>query len=377
MTRRTRPRLAGLGLAPRLLLNNILVIVAGAGTVLVTALLVGPAVFEAHLESVRPIPDPLVLEHVARAFDESILVSLGVGILMAGLTGAAISWLVARRLAAPVAEAAEVASRLADGRLHARLGDPAMGPEFTTLTGSINELAHRLESSEQTRRQLTRELAHQLRTPVASLSATIEAVREGVLPVDEESLATLDAQSRRLGRLVDDLEVVSRAQERQLLIHPEPVTVASLVDTALAAHRERFRAAGVDLSSAVEDATPEVMVDPDRIEEVLGNLLDNALRHTPAGGTVTVTARHGDDPKRATAVIEVADSGSGFSPGEAQRIFERFERASTSTGSGLGLTIARAIVEAHRGTLTAHSDGPEQGACFTLTIPAGSAHPKG
>ncbi|MHB1008622.1 MAG: sensor histidine kinase [Propionibacteriaceae bacterium] len=377
MTRSTGPRLAGLGLASRLLLNNILVIAAGAGTVLVTALLVGPAVFEAHLESVRPIPDQLVHEHVARAFDESILVSLGVGILMAGLTGAAISWLAARRLAAPVAEAAEVASRLADGRLHARLVDPGMGPEFTTLASSINELAHRLESSEQTRRQLTGELAHQLRTPVASLSATIEAVREGVLPVDEESLATLEGQSRRLGRLVDDLEVVSRAQERQLLIHPAPVTVASLVNAALAAHRERFRVAGVDLSSAVEDTTPEVMVDPDRIQEVLGNLLDNALRHTPAGGTVAVTARHGDDPKHATAVIEVADSGSGFSPADAQRIFERFERASTSTGSGLGLTIARAIVEAHHGTLTAHSGGPGQGARFTLTIPAGSARPTG
>ncbi len=367
--------MAGLGLAARLLLNNVLVIVAGAVTVLVMALLVGPAVFEAHLQSVRPIPDQLVQMHVARAFDESILVSLGVGILMAGLTGAAISWLVARRLAAPVAEAAEVASRLADGRLQARLVDPGMGPEFTTLASSINELAHRLESSEQTRRQLTGDLAHQLRTPVASLSATIEAVREGVLPVDEESLDTLEGQSRRLGRLVDDLEVVSRAQERQLLIHPEPVTVASLVDAAQAAHRERFRAAGVELSSAVEPTTPEVMVDPDRIQEVLGNLLDNALRHTPGGGTVTVTARRGDDPRGATAVIEVTDSGSGFSPADAQRIFERFERVSTSTGSGLGLTIARAIVEAHHGTLTGHSGGPGHGARFTVTLPAGSARP--
>ena len=164
------PRLTGLSLASRLLLNNVLVIVAGAGTVLVTALLVGPAVFEAHLQTIEPIPDPLVQEHVARAFDQAILVSLGVGILIAGLTGVAISWLVAKRLAAPVADAASAVSLLADGRLHARVIDPGKGPEFTTLATSLNELAQHLEATEQTRRQLTGELAHQLRTPVASLS---------------------------------------------------------------------------------------------------------------------------------------------------------------------------------------------------------------
>ena len=364
-------RVARLGLAPRLVLNNLLVILAGAGTVLVTALLVGPAVFEAHLLSVEPAPDPLVQEHVARAFDQSILVALGVGILIAAMTAAAISWLVAKRLAAPVADAADVASRLADGRLDARVVDPRMGPEFTTLTASVNELAHRLEITEQTRRQLTGELAHQLRTPVASIGATIEAVREGVLPVDEETLSTLVAQSHRLSRLVDDLEVVSRAQERQLLLNPEPVAVPTLVDAAVAAHRERFRASGVELTSTLARGSPTVAVDADRIQEVLGNLLDNALRHTPSGGSVTVAGRPGDGRKRPVAVIEVKDSGSGFPSGDAARIFERFEKASDSTGSGLGLTIARAIVEAHHGTLTAQSDGPGRGASFTIMLPAG------
>ncbi len=364
-------RLAGLGLAPRLVLNNLLVILAGAGTVLVTALLVGPAVFDAHLQGVEPAPDQLVQEHVARAFDQSILVALGVGIVIAGVTAVAISWLVATRLAAPVSDAADVARNLADGHLDARVVDPGMGPEFTTLATSVNELAHRLEATEQTRRQLTGELAHQLRTPVASISATIEAVREGVLPVDEQTLATLEEQSRRLSRLVGDLEVVSRAQERQLLLNPEPVAVSDLVDAAVAAHRERFRAAGVDLTSSVELGTPAVAVDPDRIQEVLGNLLDNALRHTPSGGSVTVAARPGENKKRSAAVIEVTDSGSGFSDRDPERIFDRFEKAPNSPGSGLGLTIARAIVEAHHGTLTAHSSGVGRGACFTITLPAG------
>jgi two-component system sensor histidine kinase BaeS len=280
------PKLAGLGLAPRLLLNNLLVIVAGAGTVLVTALLIAPAVFDSHLRSVEPIADPELLEHVARAFDQALLVSLGVGILIAAITASAISWLAARRLAAPVADAADTAGSLADGRLEARVVDPKMGPEFAKLATSVNALADRLQSTEETRRRLTADLAHQLRTPIASIRATVEAVREGVLPPDDETLETLGSQSTRLSRLVDDLEVVSRAEERQLLLAPEPVAIGDLVEAAMAASRESFRGAGVGLTLLPAHNVPAVTVDPDRIQEVLGNLLNNALRHTPPGGTV-------------------------------------------------------------------------------------------
>ena len=377
MTRRdSGPKLAGLGLAQRLLLNNLLVIVAGAGTVLVTALLIAPAVFESHLQSVEPTAGPQLLTHVAQAFDQSLLVALGVGILIAGITGSAISWLAARRLATAVADTADASSSLAQGNLEARVVDPMMGPEFAKLATSVNQLADRLQATEQTRRQLTADLAHQLRTPIASIRATVEAVREGVLPTDEETLETLGSQSNRLSRLVDDLEVVSRAEERQLLLAPAPVAVADLVQAAVAASRENYRMAGVQLSASVASATPAVSVDPDRIQEVLGNLLDNALRHTLPPGRVTVTARPEANTSKPAAVIEVRDSGNGFSPKDAERIFRRFEKAPDSPGSGLGLAIARAIVEAHHGTLTAHSDGPGQGALFTLTIPASPVGPR-
>lgn len=372
----TGPKLAGLGLAPRLLLNNLLVIVAGAGTVLVTALLIAPAVFDSHLRSVEPIADSLLLEHVARAFDQSLLVALGVGILIAAITGSAISWLAARRLAAPVADAADTAGSLADGHLDARVVDPRMGPEFAKLANSVNALADRLQSTEETRRRLTADLAHQLRTPIASMRATVEAVREGVLPPDEETLETLGSQSNRLSRLVDDLEVVSRAEERQLLLAPEPVDVVDLVESAVAASRESYRGAGVGLTSLPASDVPAVTVDPDRIQEVLGNLLNNALRHTPPGGRVEVVARSGTNRGKPEAVIEVSDSGTGFPVEDAERVFRRFEKASDSPGSGLGLTIARAIVEAHHGTLTARSDGSGKGAVFTMTLPAGPAGPR-
>jgi len=377
MTRlRSGSKLAGMGLAARLLLNSLLVVVAGAGTVLVTALLVAPAVFQTHLQGVEPAPDPQALQHIARAFDESILVALGVGILIAGITAAAISWLAARRLADPVADAADAAGALADGNLGARVADPGMGPEFLKLSTSVNSLADRLQATEATRRQLTAELAHQLRTPIASIRATVEAVREGVLPVDRETLETLGSQSDRLSRLVDDLEVVSRAEERQLLLAPEPVAIAELVEAAMAGSRDRYRAAGVLLAASVDTATPDVSVDPDRIEEVLGNLLDNALRHTPAGGSVTISARPGTAGSLKAAIVEVHDSGDGFRPEHSERIFDRFVKAPASLGSGLGLTIARAITEAHHGTLTAQSEGSGKGARFTMTLPvrAGPSH---
>lgn len=365
-----KPTRPGLGLAGRLLVNIGLVILAGASTVLVAALLLAWPLFEMHLNNAGVVVDAQVLDHVTRAFEQAVLTALAVGILAAAATALGISWLISRRLAAPIKDAATTARMLADGRLDARLEDPRMGSELATLTASINRLAGRLESTESARRQLTADLAHQLRTPISSLEATIEAIAEGVLPVDDQTVETLTGQSARLRRLVADLEVVSRAQERQLLLSSRPIPVMQLVDSAVAGSRERYRAADVTLSRSVATDTPELIVDPDRIGEVLTGLLDNALRNTPAGGSVTVRASAGANADHPGAIIEIRDTGVGFAPQDAEQLFQRFHRGPTSSGSGLGLTIARAIVEAHHGTLTAASDGSGLGAQFTITLPA-------
>ena len=371
MTRReANPKGPGLGLAGRLLVNIGLVILAGASTVLVAALLLSPPLFQLHLQNAGLVVDAPVLEHVTRAFEQAVSTALAVGILVAAATALGISWLISRRLATPIRDAATTARALADGQLDARLEDPRMGSELATLAGSINQLANRLEATEATRRQLTSDLAHQLRTPIASLEATIEAIAEGVLPVDDQTVETLTGQSARLRRLVADLEVVSRAQERQLLLSTRPIPVAQLVDTAAAAIRDRYRAAEVALTRSVATDVPDLIADPDRINEVLTSLLDNALRYTPTGGIVTIRATAGANPRGPEAIIQIRDTGTGFPPGEAELLFRRFHKAPTSTGSGLGLTISRAIVEAHHGTLTATSDGPGQGARFTITLPA-------
>jgi signal transduction histidine kinase len=300
-----------------------------------------------------------------------LLIALGVGVLVATGAAGAVSWLVARRLAAPVQDVATAAEGLADGHPGEPVTDPGLGPEFATLTGSMNRLSRRLRDVEQTRRRLTADLAHQLRTPLASVRATAEALADGVLPADPPTLAVLTEQTDRLLRLVADLEQVSRAEERHLVLHPAPQPLGPLVERSVATAHAGYRAKSVALHVTVEPAAPRVRIDADRVAEALTNLLDNALRHTPSGGTVTVSVR--PDPSGRGATVTVEDTGAGFDPDQAERLFERFHRgpgAEPSTGTGLGLTIARAIVESHGGRLTAASSGPGHGATFSVTLPA-------
>jgi signal transduction histidine kinase len=394
MNRSPRERWARLGLGPRLFAAMTLVVCAGAGTLLIVALLVAPAVFGTHLRrSGMPDLGTVVQAHVDRAFTEAMLISLVAGITVAVLTAGLVTWLVARRLASPVGELAAATSRLADGNYDTGLADPRLGAEFTALTTAVNQLGRKLATSEDTRRRLLADLGHELRTPIAALEATVEAITDGVLPIDTVTLDTLAEQTTRLRRLVVDLESVSRAEERQLALHPTPTRLADLADRAVLAMRPRCQSEDVDLQLQLrsEDPGPTVTVDPDRIVEALMNLLDNALRHTPAGGRVTVTVDQGADARQpagrlGTARVTVADTGEGFPPDDAARLFERFyrtdpARGTTRTmqdgpapgrhGSGIGLTITRAIVQAHHGSITAYSAGPGQGATFTLVLPAG------
>jgi signal transduction histidine kinase len=385
------------GLAPRLFLASGLVILAGSATLLVVALLIAPPLFHSHLHRAGvPAVAPDVQGHVDEAFGQALLIAMAVGVLAATMAASAISWLMSRRLAAPVADVARAAQRLADGHYNTVVPDPRLGPEFDTLARSINQLSGRLADTDTVRRRLTADLAHQLRTPLASVQATVEAIADGVLTPDGQTLATLSDQTARLRRLVADLEKISRAEERHLLLHPTRQSVAPLAERCAAAISDRYRAAAVDLTVEADRATPPVRIDQDRIAEAITNLLDNALRHTPPGGRVTLTVSPGrtgqDVPGHPDhALIAVSDSGDGFDPADAERLFERFYQArsrsrtgepSTPTdrpapgsegGSGIGLTIARAIVEAHGGQMHASSEGPGAGATFTITLPGHDA----
>jgi signal transduction histidine kinase len=364
----------GLGLAPRLFAATALVVLAGAGTLLAVALLVAPGLFHQHLRMAVGTIAPDLQHHVDEAFGYAILISLGTALLVAVAAALTVTALVSRRIAGPVTELAAAAHEVADGRYQARVPEPGLGPEFAAVTGAFNRMAGRLADAELLRRRLLVDLAHELRTPIASIEATVEAIADGVLPPDGTSWATLSEQAGRLARLISDLDAVSRAEQRRVRLDPRPVPLADLIDAAAAGARARYAGKGVNLQVSAGLTGVRARVDADRLGEALGNLLDNALRHTPPGGTVWLRGRRVRRLGRESAQVVVADDGEGFPPDQAEHLFERFYRVDTARarstgGSGIGLSITRSIVHAHHGSVRAHSDGPGRGARFEVTLP--------
>jgi two-component system sensor histidine kinase BaeS len=227
-------------------------------------------------------------------------------------------------------------------------------------------MADRLDRSRADRQSLLADVTHELRTPLTVISGGIEAMLDGVHPADEDHLAPILEQARVMDRLLDDLRTMSLAESGALPLYREPVDLRTIGRDVVSAHAAVAQAAGVRLT-AEDDGPLETNVDPVRVREILGNLVANALRHTPPGGFVSVSvARDGDD-----AVLTVRDTGEGIPPEDLVRIFDRFQRRrSDSGGSGLGLTIARDLAAAHGGSIEADSDGvPGRGSTFRVRLP--------
>ncbi|GIF16335.1 sensor histidine kinase [Actinoplanes teichomyceticus] len=363
-----RPRV---GLAGRLFAAQAMVLLVGAATLGLVTVLAGPAMFHTHLRQISGDVDPALAHHVEQAYTSATTVALAVGAGTALCAALAVSALVARRVAAPVRQLAAAAADIADGRYGTRVGAPGIGADFDSVAASFNAMAARLAHVEATRRRLLADLGHELRTPIATIEAYVEAAQDGVAVEDEDTWTVLATQTDRMRRLVEDIAAVSRAEEHQLDLRPVRVAPADLLDAAVLAARARYAAKGVGLHEHAAPGLPRVSADPQRIGQVLANLLDNALRHTPPGGRVTVTAEAERDGVR----LAVADTGDGIRAEHLPHVFERFYRADTARdrdhgGSGIGLAVARAIVAEHGGRIAAASDGPGRGATFTVVLPA-------
>jgi two-component system sensor histidine kinase BaeS len=361
----------GGSLATRLFAAQALIVVAGATTLVIVAVVIAPGLFRAHVQrAVGPVPSDLA-HHLDRALGQALLISLAVAVAAALATTLAVSWFITRRLTRPVAAMATAATRIADGDYDTRVPASRLGAEFTLLDNAFNRMAATLQGTERRRRELLADLAHELRTPVATLDSFLEGIEDDVIPATGQTWQTMRQQTARLRRLVDDVDSVSRAEERQLQVGPQPVNVDAVVAEAVRAATAAFHDKRVVLQRQTSPVPAQVRADPDRLREILDNLLSNALRHTPAGGTVTVTTT----TDRARVAVSVADTGEGIAAEHLPHLFDRFYRADparshTTGGSGIGLTIARALAHAHGGDLHAASDGPDRGAVFTLTLPA-------
>lgn len=357
------------GFAIRLLTAQALVLVAGALTCLVVALAIAPGIFHEHLRRAGLSLELADTVHLEGAFGTAMIIAVSVALLVAAGIALAVTWYFGRRVQRSIADVVGSAIEVAAGRYSSRVSRTGLGAEFDQLAAAFNQLAERLDAVETSRRRMLADLAHEMRTPLATLDAHIEALEDGVRTLDPTTRSVLKESTQRLSRLAQDIVVVSRAQEGTLDIHRTLIAPRTLVDTAAQGARERYRAKGVTLLTEVNtDVT--VSADSERMGQVLGNLLDNALRHTPVGGSVTLICRTVD----AWVEFAVEDSGEGIEPEHLSHVFDRFYRADTSrnraqAGSGIGLTIAKTLVDAHGGTISARSTGRGRGATFVVRIP--------
>ncbi len=267
-----------------------------------------------------------------------------------------------RRLIVPLGDLIEAAESVEAGNYAGRV--KLRGPrELRSLARAFNSMSARLESSEEQRQQLLADVTHELRTPLTIVQGNLEAMLDGVYPADTQHLAPILDETRVLSRLVDDLRTLSIAEAGALALHREPTDIGALVTDAVASFRAQADGAGIALI-AEATALPTATIDPVRLREVLSNLLANALRYTSRGGTVRVTATASDGHLR----VEVRDTGPGIAAGALPHVFDRFYKSDESRGAGLGLAIAKSLVVAHGGEISATSE-PGQGTEMRFTLP--------
>jgi signal transduction histidine kinase len=246
--------------------------------------------------------------------------------------------------------------------------------EFITVSQAFNQMAAQLEQAESLRRNLLADVAHELRHPLHVLQGNLQAILDDVYPLEKAEIARLLDQTRHLTTLVNDLHELAQAEARQLPMNKQPVDIAELVKSTAETFQPSAKAKELQLKVALLGTMPQVTLDRSRMRQALHNLLNNALQHTPPGGSIQLQV----EQRETTLFITVEDNGAGIHPDQLPHIFERFYRTDTArsqeerpsgAGTGLGLAIAKAIVEAHDGQITAESPGPNQGTHLTISLP--------
>lgn len=317
----------------------------------------------------RPPPKPQEDHHFFspwRDLPENLLSAF----LLASVAGIAGGVMASWFLVSPIAKLAHAAHAVGAGNLAARVEIPNSSQEIDELAQAFNTMAADLQRAAEVRNNLMADVSHELRTPLTVLEGNLRAALDHVIELDEEQVANLYQQTHHLIHLVNELRELTLAEAAQLPLDMQPVDLGQLVQETVAIFVPLAEEQNVSLKTQLPNRLPSVNVDRVRMRQVLHNLLANALRHTPADGAITITANIRRDGVR----LSIADSGEGIAPEHLEHVFERFYRTDPSRsretgGSGLGLAIVKAIVEAHRGSITAASAGLGKGSVFHIELP--------
>jgi signal transduction histidine kinase len=274
---------------------------------------------------------------------------------------------VLRRMSAPLGDLVDAAGRVANGDYSPRIEEQG-SREMRSLVRAFNGMAARLQLTEEQRRDLMADITHELRTPLTVIQGNLEGILDGVYSPDEAHLKSVLEETQILSRLVDDLRTLALAESGALQLKKEPTDLTVLIGETVSAFRTQADAAGVRLDIQAESGQPLLDLDPERIRQVLSNLIANALRYTPRDGSIHVVSTSATSEDGKYAEVTVEDTGVGIAPDVLPHIFNRFYKSRDSSGTGLGLPIARHLVEAHGGTITAESQ-PGRGTTIRISLP--------
>jgi len=359
-------------LALKIFLSHLVIIVVGVAVLSGTALIQAPIALDRHIVEMRALTgdNPTLVTGLIANFNAAILEILAVAASASVLAAVLVSTFVARRIVGPVDRMMQASQRIADGKYAERVHVPG-DDELGSLAHSFNRMAETLAWTEQRRLELLGNVAHELRTPLSGIKGTMEGLIDGLIPAEPATYVLVSGEVSRLQRLVGDLEELSRAEAGRIPLDRRPVGLADLALSVVERLRSQFEDKGVELSVEVPASVAEILADPARLSQVLLNLLGNALQYTPEGGLVTISSRR----QGGSVLTSVQDTGIGISDADLPHIFERFyrvdkSRARSGGGSGIGLTIAKHLVEAHGGHIWAESAGLGRGSTFKFSLPA-------
>ncbi len=363
-------------LGGKLLISYLAVILVGMVTLAVVAESAMPTAFNRHMlgmqqmmagsqMGMQAMTDDL-FTNFRTAFTEALLWAA----FFATASAVIVSIFVSRRVVTPVRHMMQASRHIAGGHYSERV-PAASGDELGQLARSFNQMAAALEQTETLRRDLIGNVAHELRTPLTTIKGYMEGLLDGVLPPEADTFQMVYREADRLQRLVSDLQELSRVEAGAFELRRLPLPVVGLIEQTVARLRPQFEEKGVALRLNLPPDLPPVLADEDRLGQVLLNLVGNALQYTPGGGAVTILAQ----PQGTTVHILIKDNGVGLAAEHLPHLFDRFYRVDKSRsraggGSGIGLTIAKHLVEAHGGQIWVDSQGEGQGSTFGVSLPA-------